>query len=362
MRRHSPRPRYDSPPRRDYGGRGRSPPPRRGYGGGGGGGRGRGRGRGGRRDNPGSLLVRNIPIDCRPDELRIPFERFGAVRDVYIPKDYYTGSLDFEDLFSHCPRVPLQSHLANLNDRLYELVEPKFIQPRTGEWFLIRQCSAGCCLHFDFLFTCNGYIGLKLKNKPQAPHFDEDLLEPRGFAFVQFVDPYAASEAQLDMNGRIFAGREISVVVALETRKRPEEMQHRDRVREPYEGRQSRYGSRSPSRSPRRPHGSRSRYRSRSYSPAPRRRGDYSGSPARKHADYSRSPRAPPSPRDGDRDRRSYSPPGYRNAADQDQNGNGYGKRRVYEPDETGAQWRSPTRRASRSPSPSRSRSRSPDK
>lgn len=28
---------------------------------------------------------------CRPEELRVPFERFGVVRDVYIPKDYYTG-------------------------------------------------------------------------------------------------------------------------------------------------------------------------------------------------------------------------------------------------------------------------------
>jgi hypothetical protein len=28
---------------------------------------------------------------CRPEELRVPFERFGLVRDVYIPKDYYSG-------------------------------------------------------------------------------------------------------------------------------------------------------------------------------------------------------------------------------------------------------------------------------
>lgn len=31
-----------------------------------------------------------IPVR-RPEELRVPFERFGLVRDVYIPKDYYTG-------------------------------------------------------------------------------------------------------------------------------------------------------------------------------------------------------------------------------------------------------------------------------
>lgn len=55
--------------------------------------------------------------------------------------------------------------------------------------------------------------------------------EPRGFAFVQFVDPYDAAEAQYHMNGQIFAGREISVVVAAETRKRPEDMRRRTRTR-----------------------------------------------------------------------------------------------------------------------------------
>ncbi|KAG4181324.1 hypothetical protein ERO13_A10G220000v2 [Gossypium hirsutum] len=160
MRRYSPQ--YYSPPRRGYGGRERGFP-RRGYGGGGGGGGGYGRRR---EQSHGSLLVRNIPLDCRPEELRIPFERFGLVRDVYIPKDYYTG-------------------------------------------------------------------------------------QPRGFAFVQFVDSYDASEAQRRMNGKIFAGREISVVVAAETRKRPEEMRHKSRIRGPsgYGGRSSYYG-RSRSRSP----------------------------------------------------------------------------------------------------------------
>ena len=48
---------------------------------------------------------------------------------------------------------------------------------------------------------------------------------------MQFVDSYDAAEAQRRMNGKIFAGREISVVVAAETRKRPEEMRHKTRVR-----------------------------------------------------------------------------------------------------------------------------------
>nr|DAD33491.1 TPA_asm: hypothetical protein HUJ06_012342 [Nelumbo nucifera] len=40
---------------------------------------------------PSGLLVRNIALDTRPEDLRIPFERFGPVKDVYLPKNYYTG-------------------------------------------------------------------------------------------------------------------------------------------------------------------------------------------------------------------------------------------------------------------------------
>ncbi|KAJ0979514.1 hypothetical protein J5N97_014988 [Dioscorea zingiberensis] len=227
MRRYSPP--YHSPPRRGYGGRGRSPP-RRGYGGYG----------GGKEQNSRSLLVRNIPLNCRAEDLRVPFERFGPVRDVYMPKDYYSG-------------------------------------------------------------------------------------EPRGFAFVEFVDPYDASEAQYRMNGQRFGGRVITVVVAAETRKRPEEMRHRDKPsRGPsgYDGRRSYYGrSRSRSRSPRHP-SSRNRDRSRSHSPAPRRRDDYSVSPRRRRKDNTRSPRDHPQVREEDRDRRSYSPS--HSDANQNKTDNGY--------------------------------------
>uniref|UniRef100_A0A0D6R594 RRM domain-containing protein n=1 Tax=Araucaria cunninghamii TaxID=56994 RepID=A0A0D6R594_ARACU len=40
---------------------------------------------------PTGLLVRNISLDARPEDLRIPFERFGPVKDVYLPRNYYTG-------------------------------------------------------------------------------------------------------------------------------------------------------------------------------------------------------------------------------------------------------------------------------
>ncbi|KAL3523827.1 hypothetical protein ACH5RR_016661 [Cinchona calisaya] len=260
MRRYSPT--YRSPPRRGYGGRPRSPP-RRGYGG--------DHGRH-KEQNHGSLLVRNIPLDCRPEELRVPFERFGLVRDVYLPKDYYTG-------------------------------------------------------------------------------------EPRGFAFVQFVDPYDAAEAQYHMNGQIFAGREISVVVAAETRKRPEEMRRKTGGPVGYGGRRSSYyghsRSRSPARSPRYPSGSRSRYRSRSYSPAPRGRSDYSISPDRRRTDRSRSPRDHVQGRDF-HNLRSYSP-GYDYVTDQ--KGNSYAKKTEQESGEALAHWRSSPGQASRSPSGSRSRS-----
>ncbi|TVU04891.1 hypothetical protein EJB05_48032, partial [Eragrostis curvula] len=117
MRRYSPP--YHSPPRRGYGGRGRSPPPRRGY--------------GGRKEQGScSLLVRNIPISVRAEDLRVPFERFGPVRDVYIPKDYYSG-------------------------------------------------------------------------------------EPRGFAFVEFVDPYDASEAQYHMNRQSHENGQKKCAVELES-------------------------------------------------------------------------------------------------------------------------------------------------
>ncbi|KAG5557073.1 hypothetical protein RHGRI_007359 [Rhododendron griersonianum] len=40
---------------------------------------------------PSGLLIRNISLDARPEDLRIPFERFGAIKDIYLPKNYYTG-------------------------------------------------------------------------------------------------------------------------------------------------------------------------------------------------------------------------------------------------------------------------------
>ncbi|GLJ52086.1 hypothetical protein SUGI_1107740 [Cryptomeria japonica] len=40
---------------------------------------------------PTTLLVRNLSQDTRPEDLRIPFESFGPVNDVYLPRNYHTG-------------------------------------------------------------------------------------------------------------------------------------------------------------------------------------------------------------------------------------------------------------------------------
>ncbi|KAJ7537119.1 hypothetical protein O6H91_12G098200 [Diphasiastrum complanatum] len=168
--------------------------------------RGRDRGSGSRHQSlPCGLLVRNIPRDSRPEDLRIPFEKFGPVKDVYLPKDYYSG-------------------------------------------------------------------------------------EPRGFGFVQYMEPNDAADAKYNMDGQIVGGREISVVFAEENRKKPSEMRVRDLSRGGSWGRR-RYGGdsfrrHSPPRSPGRRFRARLRSRSppsrrRSPSPTPEARSSRSRSPSR---------------------------------------------------------------------------------
>lgn len=38
-----------------------------------------------------SLLVRNLSRSVTLDDLRYVAEKYGRLRDVYIPKDYYSG-------------------------------------------------------------------------------------------------------------------------------------------------------------------------------------------------------------------------------------------------------------------------------
>jgi FUS-interacting serine-arginine-rich protein 1 len=51
--------------------------------------------------------------------------------------------------------------------------------------------------------------------------------EPRGFGFVQFVDPADAADAKHHMDGQVLLGRELTVVFAEENRKKPQEMRAR---------------------------------------------------------------------------------------------------------------------------------------
>ncbi|GLT77685.1 hypothetical protein SLA2020_492490 [Shorea laevis] len=177
---------YSPSPPRNYGRRRRSPSPRDRYG---------GRGR----DLPTSLLVRNLRHDCRAEDLRGPFGQFGRIKDIYLPRDYYTG-------------------------------------------------------------------------------------EPRGFGFVQYIDPADAADAKYQMDGCVLLGRELTVVFAEENRKKPSEM----RARERSTGRSYR---RSPPRYSRSPY-----YHSYSHSP------DYY-SPSPRQRRFSRSI----SPRDAGYRERSYS-------------------------------------------------------
>ncbi|GJW90831.1 serine/arginine-rich SC35-like splicing factor SCL30A [Tanacetum coccineum] len=133
------------PPRGGHGRRGRSSSPRGRYGGGGGGGGGGGRGRD--RDLPTSLLVRNLRRDCRPEDLRRPFGQFGPLKDIYLPRDYYSG-------------------------------------------------------------------------------------EPRGFGFVQFLEPADAAEEKYQMDGQVLQGRQLTVVFAEENSKKPTDMRTRERRKE----------------------------------------------------------------------------------------------------------------------------------
>ncbi|KAL2464804.1 serine/arginine-rich SC35-like splicing factor SCL33 [Forsythia ovata] len=79
-----------SPPRR-YSRRLRSPSPR-------------GRYRSHARDLPTSLLVRNLRHDCRPEDLRARFGEFGPLKDIYLPRDYYTGRRRSPLGYSRSPR------------------------------------------------------------------------------------------------------------------------------------------------------------------------------------------------------------------------------------------------------------------
>ncbi|KAF9602981.1 hypothetical protein IFM89_032984 [Coptis chinensis] len=57
------------------------------------------------------------------------------------------------------------------------------------------------------------------------------IRETRGFGFVPYMDPNDAAKAKYQMDGQVLHGRELTVVFAEETRKKPAEMRARERQR-----------------------------------------------------------------------------------------------------------------------------------
>ncbi|GAB2276929.1 Arginine/serine-rich splicing factor scl25a transcript I [Dionaea muscipula] len=240
-----------SPPRGGYGRRGRSPSPR-------------GRYSGRSRDAPTSLLVRNLRHDCRPEDLRRPFGQFGQLKDIYLPRDYYSGVQVLKN-------------------------------------FKIKVAVAR---------------------------------QPRGFGFVQYVDPPDAAEAKYQMNGQLFQGRELTVVFAEENRKKPNEMRLRERgSRRHYDRR------RSPARYSRSPPRRYSRSRSRShdyYSPSPQKK-QYSRSASPQDRKHSRERSETPRSRG-----RSYSrSPSYKHSKSRSRS---LSRSRSASPDNHAKETRSPSR------------------
>ncbi|GAA0147288.1 hypothetical protein LIER_07025 [Lithospermum erythrorhizon] len=56
----------------------------------------------------------------------------------------------------------------------------------------------------------------------------ELISDPRGFGFVQYLDPDDVVDAKHHMDGKVFQGRQLTVVFAEKNRKKPTEMRARD--------------------------------------------------------------------------------------------------------------------------------------
>ncbi|KAJ0703210.1 putative RNA recognition motif domain, nucleotide-binding alpha-beta plait domain superfamily [Helianthus annuus] len=180
--------------------------------------------------------------------------------------------------------------------------------------------------------------------------------EPRGFGFVQFLDPADAAEAKYQMDGQVLLGRQMTVVFAEENRKKPTDMRSRERRGGGRFNDRRRSPPRRYSRSPPRRY-SRSRSHSRDYSPPPKRKQHTrSVSPQEKRHSRERSLSQSPvrersPPYDGSPRSRSRSPP-YNGSRSQN---------RSPERERLPARDRSPARERRAPRDLSRSRSASPD-
>ncbi|GAB2260951.1 hypothetical protein Droror1_Dr00011806 [Drosera rotundifolia] len=132
--------------------------------------------------------------------------------------------------------------------------------------FLIFDCGHDVIVVLLMSFMKNSMMQL----------FGDESMQPRGFGFVQYVDPCDAAEAKYRMHGQQFQGFELTVVFAVENRKKPVDMRARDRgSRRDYDRRRSParyYGSTRDSPTPPRGY-DRSLSRSHDYhSPSPRKK------------------------------------------------------------------------------------------
>ncbi|GKC26242.1 pre-mRNA-processing-splicing factor 8A-like protein, partial [Tanacetum coccineum] len=102
----------------------------------------------------------------------------------------------------------------------------KIVYTRLFDWIVGRINESIVCITHSGAGPGMGPIGVK---KHLSPYLPSHPVEPRGFGFVQFVEPADAEEAKYEMDGQILLGRQMTVVFAEENQKKPSDMRVRER-------------------------------------------------------------------------------------------------------------------------------------
>jgi RNA recognition motif-containing protein len=82
------------------------------------------------------------------------------------------------------------------------------------------------CFVIDVIYVC-----LRISNTLFLYYQDYYTKEPKGFAFVEFMDRRDAEDAMYDLRGKEIDGNRIAIVIARDQRKTPAEMKPRDNHR-----------------------------------------------------------------------------------------------------------------------------------
>lgn len=111
---------------------------------------------------------------CRPEDLRVPFEKYGPVKDVYLPKNYYTGyaCLCYVQLFFFSVHVDID--LSNFWLVIFVLVYNLFTMSmqRLVEVYPVRFENWKFCILFSHTHASLLYISMwKLWEHLYAPSF-----------------------------------------------------------------------------------------------------------------------------------------------------------------------------------------------